>query len=90
MKDFNPVLFKRVGDLEVSPVTLLDAFAAASLAGIRADPEWQINREDDAKKCYQDAMAMLVERQVVLKSLERRANYDAVRAEQDKEDHDGE
>lgn len=46
-----------------SPVTLRDLFAAAALAGMFANPNYDASSLDFAKMAYDDATAMLAERE---------------------------
>ncbi len=76
MKIENPVLFKRVGDLGYSPVTLFDLFAAASLTGQRAaegDSSYPLTTSENcASQAREDALAMLAERQEIVAELKQR------------------
>ena len=65
-------IYKIAGDQQIGPytecgMTLLDYFAAASLAGYRAS-EAQILHEEIARLAFGDAKAMLAERQKMMKN----------------------
>ena len=65
----NPPLFARVhthgGTVQEysTDITLRDLFAAFTLAGLNANPVIDINSETSAKIAYEDADAMLAERE---------------------------